>query len=590
MDTIAVLDMGGQYCHLEARRIRHLRVYSEILPSDTSAERLRHGQYRGIILSGGPGSVLDEEHPDVDASIFSLGIPILSLCYGHQLIAQHFKGRIKAGRLREYGSAELIADTSSRLFAGMDRKERVWMSHGDSVETLPEGFRIIGSTDDCRIAAMSDDSRGFYGLQFHPEVTHTTHGMKILENFAVRICRCRREWSMESYIDSTVDDIKQKVRGKNVFLLISGGVDSLVCYALLHRALPDERIYALHIDNGLMRKNESDEVRQALQKLGYTRFHVGNYQSLFFSELKEVYEPEEKRNRIGEAFITAFQKELQALGLNEQDWLLAQGTIYPDTIETGGTEHAATIKTHHNRVPLVQRMIKAGRVIEPLASLYKDEVRGLGKKLGLPARLVHRHPFPGPGLGVRCLCSAEEKSNFSVETNILPVQSVGVQGDSRSYRNPYLIQGMSIQSADWDRLERQSTKITNTMPGVNRVLLLLAPERVRTVSLRKAYITEERISLLQRADDAVARIMEQLQLSDSVWQFPVVLAPLSPDGREGETVILRPVCSTEAMTASFTRLPAEAIAAITRELEKLDGVDMVLYDITNKPPGTIEWE
>ncbi|RKY67335.1 MAG: glutamine-hydrolyzing GMP synthase, partial [Candidatus Latescibacterota bacterium] len=401
-DTIGVLDFGGQYTHLIANRIRRLRVYSEIVSPDSDSDRLRN--FKGLILSGGPSSVYDADQPSFNPNLFDLSMPVLGLCYGHHLMAQRLGGEVRPGRTKEYGTAQLEIREKTGILEGLEDSETVWMSHGDYVAQAPPGFRVTGSTVSCPIAAMGDPERNLYGLQFHPEVTHTPKGMRMLENF-VTLCGCERNWTMGNYIESSLQAIRDRMGDRNVFLFVSGGVDSTVAFVLLEKALGAKRVYGLHIDNGLMRKNESAFVRDSLLEHGFTNFRVVDAGPDFLSALRGVVHPEEKRRIIGTQFIEVRDRAMEQLGLDPEQWILGQGTIYPDTIESGGTKNAAVIKTHHNRVALVEELIAQGKVIEPLSQLYKDEVREVGERLGIPKSLVWRHPFPGPGLGVRALCS-----------------------------------------------------------------------------------------------------------------------------------------------------------------------------------------
>ncbi|MFH1173691.1 MAG: glutamine-hydrolyzing GMP synthase [archaeon] len=577
MDKLAILDMGGQYCHLLARRIRDLGVYAEILPATTPATQLK--QYAGIILSGGPASVYEHNAPNVDPALFFLSPPILGLCYGHQLMAHSLHGNVQRGKTKEYGTARLTVK-KSKLFAGLAAQETVWMSHGDTITELPPGFRVIGSTPDCPIAAMEHNNH--YGLQFHPEVTHTPAGKKMLNNF-LDICNARRDWNPEHYLDDIISAIKTRASAettgtmKKILLFLSGGVDSMVCLALLQKAIPGHYT-AVHVDTGFMRLGESKDVQDMVAQMG-AHVNIVNAHDIFFEATRDVYDPELKRQRIGDAFLTVFDQTLSDPA--KQDWLLCQGTIYPDTIETGGTQRAAKIKTHHNRVGRIHALIVQGKLIEPLANLYKDEVRLLGKKLGMPDNILQRHPFPGPGLAVRCLCSDEDYTTRVHD--VLPLRSVGVQGDDRTYKKPYL-----LRTLDWTQANEQSTMITNSRTDVNRVVALLYPDDIRDVHVKRASITKTRITLLQQADALVREKLDTAGLYTQVWQFPVILAPLSLQG--GETIILRPVLSTEAMTASVAQLPASFLTGLVSGLASIQGIDCVLYDITSKPPGTIEWE
>ena len=597
MDAIAILDFGGQYTHLIANRIRRLGVYSEIVQSDVPASQF--SRFKGIILSGGPHSVLDADRPGFDAGVLGLGIPVLGLCYGHQLMAQSLGGKVVAGKYREYGTAQIDFVKQSPLLTGLSKREQIWMSHGDAVEALPPGFEVLGSTSGCTAAAMGNEATRMYGLQFHPEVTDTPRGMTILGNF-IALCNCSRDWNTQTFLRETGDEIKKKCGAKKVFLLVSGGVDSTVAFALLNSVLGEKNVVGLHIDNGLMRHGESGAILDYLKAGGFANLHIVDASDTFLAALKNVADPEEKRRIIGTVFIRVQEQALRDLGLNPAEWILGQGTIYPDTIESAGTKHAERIKTHHNRVDAVMELLEKGEIVEPLALLYKDEVRDLGKALGLPDALVWRHPFPGPGLGVRLLCS--DGKEFAVDNaassavsaiaqeagyaaQVLPLRSVGVQGDSRTYAHPALVTGPK----DWDRLEGLSTAITNRVRGVNRVVFGLRIDSGPEYRLVKAYVTRERLDLLRAFDRIVTDALHQFGEYGIVWQMPVVLLPLvNKQGRP--CAVLRPILSQEAMTARFARLKDETLGYILDELKKIDGLGDVFYDVTHKPPATIEWE
>ena len=400
---IAIIDFGSQYTHLITRRVRQLGVFANIYPPSVKTQNLKG--VRGLILSGGPRSVHDKTAVKYNKKLFSLGVPTLGLCYGHQLIAQHFGGRVLPGKTKEYGFASLSLLSSNGLLNGLKNKSRIWMSHGDSVAVMPDGFAVSGKTLDCPVAAMSDEKNKIYGLQFHPEVAHTDEGMKILKNFVFSICRCQKDWSLEKYWPEIIRAVEKTVGRRNVFLLVSGGVDSTVCFALLEKIFGKTRVFGLHIDNGFMRLDESKKVKAALARAGFADLVVIDAADKFLAKTAGLVDPESKREAIGRTFL-AVKDEVMALEkMNQKDWVLAQGTIYPDTIETGGTRHADKIKTHHNRVKEVLKLMRLGALVEPLVTLYKDEVREIGRKLGLPSSLINRHPFPGPGLAIRTLCS-----------------------------------------------------------------------------------------------------------------------------------------------------------------------------------------
>lgn len=596
---IAIIDFGSQYTHLITRRIRQLGVLANIYSNNVTAKELKG--MRGIILSGGPRSVHDKTAITYDKKIFDLNIPILGLCYGHQLIAHHFGGKVKPGKTKEYGYAALKLKGESKLFKGLTSNRRVWMSHGDSVKDVPAGFVVTGKTADCSVASMADEAHKFYGLQFHPEVAHSEEGMQILKNFVFGICKSKKDWSIDEYFKQIIADVKKTVGQRKVFLLVSGGVDSTVCFALLEKILGKSRVFGLHIDNGFMRSNESKNVKVALAKAGFDDLVVVDFEDKFLSELKGVIDPETKRHIIGREFLRAKDEFMRLEKMNQCDWVLGQGTIYPDTIETGGTKHADTIKTHHNRVKEVLKLMKMGALVEPLAGLYKDEVREIAKKLQLPAGLINRHPFPGPGLAIRTLCaSGQEKIKNRVALNrkinsitgvklkatVLPLKSVGVQGDNRTYRHPALITGL----ASWDKLHALSVHLTNELFEINRVVYLVGPNKVdfSKMKIKPADLNKKRLNILRQVDSLVLEEIKKNKLYKDIWQFPVVLAPLSLNG--GETIILRPIESLEAMTVNFYPMQKKVLNSLVSKILKISAIDMVMYDVTNKPPGTIEWE
>lgn len=593
MEKIAVLDFGGQYAHLIANRIRRLGVFTEILSPAAPAGDF--ADYAGIIFSGGPSSVYAPDRPEFNPEILDAAQPMLGICYGHQLISQSLGGAVKPGKVKEYGIASLdVADAAHPLLAGLPPSSPMWMSHGDSVNALAPGFRAIASTPDCELAAVANDERKIYGIQFHPEVTHSRFGNRLLENF-IAICGCGRTWSTASYLQDLEGRLRKQVGDRSVFLLVSGGVDSTVAFVLLNRLLGEDRVLGLHIDNGLMRLNESQAVKDYLNAEKMHNLNVADAGDLFLNKLAGVSSPEAKRKIIGDTFLDVKDLEIEKLNLDPDHWVLAQGTIYPDTIESGGTKHADVIKTHHNRVPAIVEMLAQGKIIEPLADLYKDEVRALGEQLGIPHTLVWRHPFPGPGLGVRLLCSdggsqetlipgletflAEQK----VEGKPLPIRSVGVQGDARTYAHPFVLRG----NPDWKRLEALSTALTNRFAGLNRVVYQASPRENVDYTLVAQYCEKEKLDMLRKLDDICTAFLQEKGLYEDIWQMPVVLPPLEAEG--APAVVLRPVCSNEAMTASFYPMPANLLDELCARL-LAGGAGAVLYDITHKPPATIEWE
>ncbi|MBU2229174.1 glutamine-hydrolyzing GMP synthase [Patescibacteria group bacterium] len=602
---ISILDFGSQYTHLIARRIRQLGVLANIYPPETPLSKLKNSW--GIILSGGPNSVY-EEKIKFDKKILSSNTPILGVCYGHQLITHLMGGRVEKGNIREYGIAKLSVHKSNGIFHGLRTKEQVWMSHGDLVSKPPKGFKILAKTDDCPVASMGNDIKKIYGVQFHPEVTHTECGSKFIKNFVFDVCGAKKEWNIARFLTEIEDEIKNKVGKRKVFLLVSGGVDSAVCFGLLNRILGKEKVFGLHIDLGFMRKDESKKIKNRFDRLGFTNLEVINASALFKNRLKDVVDPEYKRKIIGKTYLDVQRQAMKKFKLNPKEWILAQGTIYPDTIESGGTKHADTIKTHHNRVKEVMELVKRGLVIEPLKELYKDEVRLLGKKVGLPNEIINRHPFPGPGLAIRMICSNGLKvakslkkenavldnliSQFNYQNKldirgwVLPIKSVGVQGDERTYAHPAAISGELSQK----QLEKLGPLIGNQIQNVNRACRIVYSKKndLSQGKMSKLLLTTANIKLLQEIDDIVQIEMKKVCLDKKIWQFPVILAPYSLAG--GFTIILRPVQSEEAMTVKFFPLPNSFIEKTIMRLKRIRKVDLVLFDFTNKPPGTIEWE
>lgn len=594
---IAILDFGSQYTHLIARRIRELGVVSHIYPTDVPTNQLKNAA--GIILSGGPRSLVRDPALPIDKKIFSLGLPILGLCYGHQLMAHMFGGLVEFGAAREYGLANLTISPSP-IFKGVKKISPIWMSHGDHVSKLPEGFKEIASSGSDSIAAMENVEKKMYGFQFHPEVAHSKEGMKMLNNFVFGICQAKKNWSPKQMLGQITDQIKREAGNKNVFLLVSGGVDSAVCFALLEKVLGKKRVYGLHIDNGFMRLDETKKIVAALAKAGFSNLHNYHAEKEFLAATAGVVEPEQKRKIIGNLFLDITDALMREKNLDAGVWLLGQGTIYPDTIESGGTKNADLIKTHHNRVPRVQQMILEGKIIEPIKELYKDEVREIGLALGLPKKMVMRHPFPGPGLSIRCLCSSGSTAtvsplvgpDISVEIFKLPIKSVGVQGDERSYSNPAVIASLPklSEAKQWEFLSSLSPHLTNKHKDINRVTLLISGDQkdLRVATEHEAYLTKDRLELLRIVDAIVTNEITKHPSSKRIWQLPTVLVPFGHN--HGESIVLRPVESEEAMTVSFGKIPRIVLKKIVAQIKKLNKIDFVFYDLTNKPPGTIEWE
>jgi GMP synthase (glutamine-hydrolysing) len=596
VSQIVVLNAGGQYCHLIARRIRELGVHAVV--GDINRPSTDFEGARGIIISGGPASVTEPTSPAVDRGIYDLSVPVLGICYGHQLMARDLGGPdyVKPGVTKEYGHSSLHT-MDCQLFQRIPTSSfTAWMSHGDTVVKVPSGFTSVGHTEDCEIAAMENVDSKFWGLQFHPEVVHTEHGTEILRNFVFDQCGCTQDWDPRAQLEQVLQHIRRTAGGRKVFFLISGGVDSTVAFALCARALGADRVLGLYVDTGFMREGDAEAMQYLEHTVGRHAVHLADRSADFFRALAGVTNPERKRAIIGDVFVDVQEDEFAKLGLREHEWLLGQGTIYPDTIESGGARHAAKIKTHHNRAPRIQALIAEGRVIEPLVEFYKDEVRVLGEQLGLPHEVVWRHPFPGPGLAVRCLCADAvapvERATIALPAGvvgfIVPVRTVGVQGDERSYSHLLALEGAgNVEGAG-----ALSRRVTNEHHTINRVVEIVSRREARgfgALAIHPATLTRERIAVLRAADALVTRIVRAHGLYDAIWQFPVAMLPLGA-GPGRETIVLRPVNSRDGMTADFARLPETVVREIAQALAGLDRVDAVLYDVTNKPPATIELE
>lgn len=506
--TVLVLDFGGQYNELIARRVRECGVYCEVKPYITPLEKLKAMEPIGIIFTGGPNSVYDPKSPQVDPAIFDWGVPILGICYGCQLLAHNLGGKVTAAQsdsAREYGKTETFYDTSCKLFQGLPAEGVSWMSHGDYMEKVPEGFSLVAHSDACPNVAICDEKRGFYGVQFHPEVNHTENGTGMIRNFLYEVCSAKGDWTMGDYKETSISHLREKVGSGRVLLALSGGVDSSVAAALLAEAVGSQ-LTCVFVDHGLMRLHEGDEVEQAFAKWNVNFVRV-NAEELFLSKLSGVTEPERKRKIIGEEFIRVFEAEAKKIG--QVDYL-AQGTIYPDVIESGAGD-AAVIKSHHN-VGGLPDYVDFKEIIEPLRMLFKDEVRQLGRELGLPEYLVSRQPFPGPGLAIRVIGDiTREKLDmlrladfifrdevakahlensmdqyFAVLTNL---RSVGVMGDGRTYDYAIALRSVTtsdFMTADWTRipyelLDRVSVRIVNEVPHINRVLYDITSKPPATV-------------------------------------------------------------------------------------------------------------
>jgi GMP synthase (glutamine-hydrolysing) len=601
MQKIVVLDAGGQYCHLIARRLRHFGIYADVKPCSTPSTDL--AGYNGIIVSGGPSSVYDERSPKIDPQILNLRTPILGICYGHQLLARMLGGTVARGKVAEYGLSRLAIVTEDSIFRNAPRASSVWMSHRDLVTSVPIGFELLAKTGSCPVAAMGHHDRKIYGVQFHPEVVHTEIGSQVLESFCEAICGCDLDvWRPADQISNLLDQIRIAAAGRKVFFFVSGGVDSTVAFVLCLRALGPDRVEGVFVDTGFMRDVDIADIT-FLKETEHAQIHIEDARKEFVELLDHVYGPEQKRKLIGEHFLAVHERILGSRFQGEADqWMLGQGTIYPDTIESGGTDHSSKIKTHHNRVGTLLQMLEEGRVVEPLAQFYKDEVRDIGRVLRISERILNKQPFPGPGLAIRCICSADAplpKRNSLVTEIAGPsgfegakvnLKTVGVKGDERSYESIAILAG----NGKFDDLESVSTKVTNRVVDVTRVLYLLSdaafdPTEWQVVS--KSFVDDKRLEKLRTSDSYVRNYMIRHHPKEmlEIWQFPVILLPLVNKKTGRESIVLRPVDSIDGMTASFTKLPKQILKNLACALR--DKVQLhVFFDVTNKPPATIEWE
>ncbi len=511
-DSVIVLDFGAQYSQLIARRVRECGVYSQIVPYTVTADEVKAIAPKGIIFSGGPASVKTPGSPRPDSALFSLGIPILGICYGLQVMSEMLGGNVTCPEKKEYGLQNIdIVDKSSVLFSNVSDKTQIWMSHGDSVDRIPDGFHVTATTATCPYAAVEDTKRHFYGVQFHPEVVHSVEGDKMIRSFVLDVCNAKADWNMGSFVEDAIKEIRETVGDKRVLCGLSGGVDSSVAAVLIHKAIGNQLV-CVFVNNGMLRKNEAESVLDLFGKNFSMNLQYADATDDFLSALRGVTEPEAKRKIIGKVFIDTFYNEARKCG---DISFLAQGTLYPDVIESkspsGGP--SSTIKSHHNVGGLPEDL--KWQLLEPLKELFKDEVRALGKELGLPDELVYRHPFPGPGLGVRCI----------------------------------------------------------------------------------GEVTKERLDTLRDVDAIFIEEIRKARLYDKIWQALADLLPVKSVGVQGdertyrEVCTLRAVTSEDAMTADWYRMPYEVLQrAALRICNEVSGVNRVLYDITSKPPGTIEWE
>lgn len=620
---IVVLDFGSQYAHLIAKRFRMMGYYSEIALPSAGLETFKNA--KGIVLSGGPSSIYDKNTPEFNSEILKLDIPILGLCYGHYVLQTGYNGKAQKALVGEFGFAtlELNQNVKCPLFEEIASPQQVWMSHQDAVVKPGDGFETVGSTKDCEFAALQNLEKKRFSLQFHCEVKDTPCGNKILENFA-KFCGMEKNWDQDTVLNHIIDSIKNQADDKNVLLFLSGGVDSTVAFALLNKVLGQKRVLGLHIDNGFMRKNESKKVEEAYKNHGFSNFIVEDASKTFLKAVENLTDPQKKRMAIGENFITVRNEVVAKQKFDENKWLLAQGTLYPDIIESGGTKNSNVIKTHHNRVDGIQKLIEKGLIIEPLKDLYKDEVRAIGKKLGLEDELVMRHPFPGPGLSINVLCSNGtmtdndkeefkkaqeeiskvqlgmfcEKCSENLEKYILPVKSVGVQGDFRTYRFPSVISFAKMENGfyhlpkKWEKLEAASSQITNSASFINRTIIRLWQNpsvKDEALKLQEGYCTKDRLDQTRDADDIVLTALHKSGWYNKIFQHLTINLPYA-SSKERCSFVLRPLCSEDVMTARFAQLPQNLLMDIVQEISKLPYVDAIFFDLTNKPPATFGWE